>query len=189
MKGGGPNKTKPFPEWTAYEEGELAAVTSVIESRQWWRIAGQQVTQFEREFADYQQARFALGVTNGTQAIELALGALDIGRGDEVIIPAFTFVSTATAVFNANTFPVLVDIDPDTYCMDPASLVSAIGPRTKAVIPVHMAGHPAELDAIFDIARGHGLAVIEDAAHAHGAEWQGRRVGALDVCGIFSFQA
>lgn len=189
INGGRPAKSKPFPEWPAYDDRELAAVTRVIESRQWWRIAGQEVTEFEREFAEYQRARYALAVTNGTQAIEMALAALDIGRGDEVIVPAFTFVSTATAVFNANAVPIPVDIDPDTYCMDPAAIEAAVGPRTKAVIPVHMAGHPADMDAVLDVARRHNLRVVEDAAHAQGAEWQGRRLGALDAGGIFSFQA
>lgn len=189
LNGGEPIKTKPFPAWPAHDEREIAAVTAVVESGQWWRVVGTQVAQFEREFADYHAARYALAVGNGTQAIELALAALDIGRGDEVLVPAFTFVSTATAVLCSNAVPVLVDVDPDTYCMNPEALATAITPRTKAVIPVHMAGHVADMDAILEIADRHGLHVIEDAAHAQGADWKGRRAGGLHSGGIFSFQA
>jgi 3-amino-5-hydroxybenzoate synthase len=152
-------------------------------------VAGTETAQFEREFARYQGASAALAVTNGTAAIEVVLQALGIGRGDEVLVPAFSFISTATAVLNVNAVPVMVDIRPDTYCLDPQALVAAIGPRTRAVIPVHMAGHAADMDEILRVAARHGLLVIEDAAHAQGAEWRGRRVGALGAAGIFSFQA
>jgi 3-amino-5-hydroxybenzoate synthase len=189
INGGNPAKRKPFPDWPVYDEQEIAAVTSVIESRQWWRIVGTQVTQFEQEFAAYHNNRYALAVSSGTDAIEVALSALDIGYGDEVIVPAFTFISTASAVLSVNAVPVLVDILPDTYCINPAAIEAAITPRTRAIMPVHMAGHVVDMDQIQEIARRHGLAVIEDAAHAQGAEWQGRRVGALDTGGIFSFQA
>lgn len=189
INGGTPAKRKPFPEWPMYDEREVAAVTGVIESRQWWRIIGEQAKQFEQEFAAAHHARYALAVTNGTQAIELALAALDIKPGDEVLIPAFSFISTATAVLCVNAIPIFVDIQPDTYCLDPDKLEAAITPRTRAIIPVHMAGHVADLDAIFEIAARHNLPVIEDAAHAHGAEWKGQRVGALQQGGIFSFQA
>lgn len=189
INGGPPAKRKPFPDWPVYDEREIAAVTGVVESRQWWRIAGTQVSLFEQEFAAYQGARHALAVTNGTQAIEIALGALGIGYGDEVLVPAFTFISTATAVLNANAVPILVDVDPDSYCMDPAALEAAITPRTRAVIPVHMAGHVADMDAILAIARAHNLVVLEDAAHAHGATWGGQPIGALGAGGIYSFQA
>jgi 3-amino-5-hydroxybenzoate synthase len=178
-----------IPEWPAYDEREIEAVTRVIESRKWWRIIGSEAATFEQEFARYQGGAAALAVTNGTQAIELVLQALDIGRGDEVLVPAFTFISTATAVLNVNAVPVFVDVDPDTYCMDPAALEAAITPRTRAIIPVHMAGHVADMDAIQGLASRRGLAVIEDAAHAHGADWNGRRVGALAEAGIFSFQS
>ncbi|HYP25625.1 MAG TPA: DegT/DnrJ/EryC1/StrS family aminotransferase [Blastocatellia bacterium] len=189
LNGGKQAKRKPFPEWPVYDEQEIAAVNSVIGSRQWWRMTGSHVNEFEKEFAAYQGAKFALGVTNGTQAIELALAALDIGAGDEVIIPAFTFISTATAVLCANAVPVPVDIKPDTYCIDADAIENAITERTRAIIPVHMAGHPVDMDAILELAQKYGLPIIEDAAHAQGAEWKGARVGALDAGGIFSFQA
>lgn len=180
---------RPFPAWPMADERELAAVSAVLESGQWWRMAGSQVVEFEKEFAAYHDAKHALAVTNGTHAIELALAALDIGQGDEVIIPAFTFISTATAVLCAQAIPVLVDVNPETYCLDPQSFAAAITPRTRAVIPVHMAGHVADMDEILGIASEHDLHVIEDAAHAHGAAWKGQRVGAMQSGGIYSFQA
>jgi 3-amino-5-hydroxybenzoate synthase len=189
INGGSPAKTRPFPEWPQYDQGELAAVQRVIESRQWWRIVGPETSSFEREFAAYQGAGHALAVTNGTQAIELALMALGIGRGHEVIVPAFTFVSTALGVLNVNAVPIPVDVDPDTYCIDPAAVEAAITPRTRAILPVHMAGHAADMDALLDIARRHDLVLLEDAAHAQGTAWRGRRVGAFGQGSIFSFQA
>jgi 3-amino-5-hydroxybenzoate synthase len=182
-------KRKEFADWPQYDEREIAAVSRVVESRKWWRMAGTEVNEFEREFAACQGAQRSLAVTNGTQAIEIALAALDIGRGDEVIVPAFSFISTATAVLCANAVPIFVDVKPDTYCMDAGAIAGAITPRTRAIIPVHMAGHSADMDAILSVARKNGLPVIEDAAHGHGAEWGGKRVGAFDIGGIFSFQA
>lgn len=189
INGGQPAKYTPFPQWPLHDEREIAAVTAVMESGQWWRGNGTQVVSFEREFADYHQTGYALAVTNGTHAIELLLAALGLGCGDEVLIPAFTFISTASAVLCANVVPVLVDSLLDTYCLDPRALEAAITPRTRAIMPVHMAGQVADMDAITAIARKHGLAVIEDAAHAQGAEWRDRRAGALHTAGTFSFQA
>lgn len=187
--GGRPAKTRPFPDWPQSDEREVAAVTRVLRSGKWWRVAGSETAQFEQEFARYQGARGALAVTNGTAAIEVALQALGIGRGDEVLVPAFSFISTATAVLTVGAVPVMVDVDPDTYCLDPDALAAALTPRTRAIMPVHMAGHPADMDAVGALAARHGLVVVEDAAHAQGAEWNGRRVGALREAGIFSFQA
>jgi 3-amino-5-hydroxybenzoate synthase len=189
INGGSPAKRKPFPDWPVYDDRELAAVTGVIKSRQWWRGNGSNVSEFEREFATYHGAGHALAVANGTQALELALMGLDIGRGDEVIVPASTFISTATAVLCVNAVPVLVDVDPETYCLDPNKVEAAITPRTRAILPVHMAGHLADMDALLDIARRHGLVILQDAAHAQGAEWKGRPIGALPANAIFSFQA
>jgi 3-amino-5-hydroxybenzoate synthase len=189
IRGGRPAKRKPLPEWPVYDEREVAAVTRVIQSRKWWRIAGSEADAFEREFARYQGAARALAVSNGTVAIELALSALGIGRGDEVLVPAYTFISTATAVLAAGAVPVPVDVLPDTYCMDPQATAAAITPRTRGILPVHMAGHAADMDALVELAQAHGLALLEDAAHAQGSDWKGRRVGALAQAGIFSFQS
>ena len=186
--GGTPLRVKPFPPWPVYDATELAAVAGVVTSRQWWRRDGSAVRRFESEFARFQDARCALAVGTGTQALEIALAALDIGSGDEVIVPAMTFASSVTAVLLAHAVPILADIDPETYCVDAQSVRDQVTPRTRALMPVHLSGHPADMDAIGAIAREFDLAVIEDAAQAHGSEWRGRRVGAVATCGIFSFQ-
>lgn len=186
--GGKPYKTKPFPVWPYSDERELELVEEVVKSGKWWRMSGSKVDEFERKFADLHNAEYCLGVTNGTHAIELALYTLGIGSGDEVIVPAFTFISTATAVVYCNAIPVLVDVDPETFCMVPEAFERAITPRTRAVIPVHMAGHTCDMDAICKIARRHGIKVIEDAAHAHGAEYKGKRAGTFGDMSAFSFQ-
>ncbi len=188
ISGGRPHKSKPFPQWPMHDERELELVQEVVTSGQWWRMSGSRVDAFESQFAAFQGARYCLGVTNGTQAIELALYALGIGAGDQVIVPAFTFISTGSAVAWCNATPVLVDVDPRTFCMKPEAFEEAITPRTQAVIPVHMAGHSCDMDAICEIARRAGIKVIEDAAHAHGAEWKNRRLGTFGDISIFSFQ-
>jgi dTDP-4-amino-4,6-dideoxygalactose transaminase len=188
LLGGKPVKQEPFDPWPRYDGHERQALLDVLESRIWWRTPGTQATQFEKEFASYQQARYGIAVTNGTAALEVALAALGIRPGDEVIVPDFTFVATASAVLFTGAMPVLVDVSPDTYCIDPAAVEAFITPRTKAVIAVHMGGHPADLDALTDIARKHHLKLVEDASHAHGSEWRGRRVGAIGNIGTFSFQ-
>ncbi len=124
-------------------------------------------------------AEYALTVSNGTTGLHLAVASLGIGPGDEVIVPDLTFVATANAVAYTGAVPVLADMDPDTLCLDPASVKSLISPKTKAIMPVHLYGHPADMDALNAIADAHGIAVIEDAAEAHGAEYKGRRVGGL----------
>lgn len=186
--GGEPAKTKPFPEWPIYDEREQQALLDVLESRKWWRTPGTQAQAFEQEFAAVHQAKHGIAVTNGTAAIEVTMLALGIGPGDEVIVPDYTFVATASAVLFAGALPVLVDIDPQTYCIDPACVEAAITERTKAIIAVHMGGHPADLDRLKEIARQHGLHLVEDSAHAHGSEWNGQKVGALGDLGTFSFQ-
>lgn len=150
-------------------------------------VGGQAVAQFERDFAAYCEAGHCVGVANGTDAIELALQALGIGPGDEVITVPNTFIATAAAISRAGARPVFVDVDPDTQQMDPALLPAAITARTRAIIPVHLFGHPADLDPISTVAKAHGLYVIEDAAQAHGARYKGHRVGALGDVGCFSF--
>ncbi|HEX9012512.1 MAG TPA: DegT/DnrJ/EryC1/StrS family aminotransferase, partial [Anaerolineaceae bacterium] len=140
------------------------------------------------EFAAYQQAKFGVAVTNGTAALEVTMAALGIRPGDEVIVPDFTFIATASAVLFAGALPVLVDVSPETYCIDPEAVEAAITPRTRAIAAVHMGGHPADLDALKVIAEKHGLRLVEDASHAHGSEWRGRRVGAIGDIGTFSFQ-
>jgi dTDP-4-amino-4,6-dideoxygalactose transaminase len=161
----------------------------VLESRIWWRTPGTKTLEFEQAFARFHGARHGIAVTNGTAALEVTMAGLGIGTGDEVILPDFTFVATASAVLFANALPVLVDVDPETYCINPDLVEEAITPRTKAVIAVHMGGHPADLDRLKRITDRKKLAVIEDSSHAHASEWKGKRIGTFGVAGTFSFQS
>ncbi len=179
----------PWPRWPIYDEVEEQALLRVLHSGQWWSVGGSETREFEREFARFHDAGFGVACSNGTVALEVALRALGIGCGDEVIVPPYTFVATASAVLGVGGTPVFVDIDPDTLNIDPEAVGAAVTPRTTAVIPVHIAGRPADMDAILATAAKHGIAVIEDAAQAHAASWRGRRVGALGDIGTFSFQA
>jgi dTDP-4-amino-4,6-dideoxygalactose transaminase len=150
-------------------------------------ILGPDVAAFEREFAEYSQAAIGIALNSGTSALHLALLALDIGAGDEVITTPFTFVATVAAIGYTGATPVFVDIDPRSFTIDPQLLERAITPRTKAIIPVHLYGQPADMDPILEIANRHGIPVIEDAAQAHGAEYKGRRAGSIGTLGCFSF--
>lgn len=189
LNGGKKSKRKPFPIWPQYDDAERKAVTEVLESRIWWRTPGTRTLAFEQEFAEFLGARHGIAVTNGTAALEVTVSALGIGPGDEVIIPDFTFVATASAVLYAGAMPVTVDVSPETYCIDPMLVEAAITPRTKAIIAVHMGGHPADLDALPGLAKKHGIALVEDSSHAHATEWRGKRVGSHGLAGTFSFQA
>src|SRR6202167_375977 len=153
----------------------------------WVSSIGKYIDEFEANFASYCGTEYAIAVSNGTTGLHLALAALGLKPGDEVIIPDLTFVATANAVAYTGATPVLADIDADTLCVDPASVKSLISASTRAIIPVHLYGHPADMGALTEIGDAHGVAVIEDAAEAHGAEYRGRRVGGLGKCGVFSF--
>jgi perosamine synthetase len=148
---------------------------------------GKYIDEFEASFARYCGTEYAVAVSNGTTGLHLALAALGLEPGDEVIIPDLTFVATANAVAYTGATPVLADIDAETLCIDPASVKSLMTARTKAIIPVHLYGHPADMNALLEIGDAHGVPVIEDAAEAHGAEYKGRKVGGLGKCGVFSF--
>src|SRR5216110_1257843 len=189
LLGGAKAKRKPFPEWPQYDENERRALNEVLESRIWWRTPGTRTLEFEQAFAKFHGARHGIAVTNGTAALEVAIAALGIGQGDEVILPNFTFVATASAVLFANALPVLVDVAPETYCIDPDLVEAAITSRTKAIIAVHMGGHPADLDRLSEIARRHNLSLVEDSSHAHASECRGRRIGTFGAAGTFSFQS
>jgi dTDP-4-amino-4,6-dideoxygalactose transaminase len=162
-----------------------AAIQGILDSCQF--TLGSEVAAFEEEFAAYSQAKFGIGVNTGTSALHLALLAANIGPGDEVITVPFTFVATVSAIHYTGAKPVFVDIDPKTYTMDPTQLEAAITKKTKAIIPVHLYGQPADMDPILAIAKRHGLVVIEDACQAHGAEYKGRRAGSIGDMGCFSF--
>jgi dTDP-4-amino-4,6-dideoxygalactose transaminase len=162
-----------------------AAVGRVLENAQY--ILGPAVTSFEEDFAKFCRTSEAIGVNSGTSALHLSLLAAGVGPGDEVITVPFTFVATVAAIEYAGAKPILVDVEPEFLTMDPAKLETAITPRTKAIIPVHLFGQPADMDPILAIARKHGLVVIEDACQAHGSEYKGRRCGSMGQLGCFSF--
>ena len=162
-----------------------AAIQGVLDSCQF--TLGTEVAAFEKEFAAYCDCAHGIGVNTGTSALHLALLAAGIGRGDEVITVPFTFVATVSAIDYSGARPVFVDIDPRSFTMDPAAIEAAITARTKAIIPVHLYGQPADMDPILDIARRHRLVVIEDACQAHGAQYKGRRAGSMGDLGCFSF--
>ncbi len=162
-----------------------AAIASVLDSCQF--ILGPEVAGFEREFAAYCGVSECIALNSGTSALHLALLAAGVGPGDEVITVPFTFAASVAAVAYTGARPVLVDIDPRTFNMDPAAVEAAITPRTKAILPVHLYGHPADMDPIMALAKRHGLVVIEDAAQAHGAKYQGRPVGSIGDIACFSF--
>jgi dTDP-4-amino-4,6-dideoxygalactose transaminase len=161
------------------------AIARVLETSQF--VLGQEVSSFEEEFAAYCQARYGVGVNSGTSALHLALLAAGLGPGDEVVTIPFTFVATVAAVCYTGAKPVFVDIEPESFTMDVTQIEKAINKRTKAILPVHLYGQPADMDPILDIARRHKVKVIEDAAQAHGAEYKGKRVGSLGDLGCFSF--
>jgi perosamine synthetase len=167
-------------------EKELEYVTDCVRSG-WVSSLGEYVRRFEREFAAYCGVRYGVATHNGTVALHLALAALGIGPGDEVILPTLTFVATANAVAYTGATPAFVDSEPHTWNIDPEAVARAITPRTRAIIAVHLYGHPADMDPLRALAAQHGLALIEDAAEAHGARYRGRRVGSLSDVAVFSF--
>ena len=189
IDGGTPVRSRPWPRWPIFDETEEQAILEVVRSGKWWSVEGTKVREFEEAFARFQDAQFAVCVTNGTAALEVALRAAHIGCGDEVIVPPYTFIATATAVLSVGATPVFVDVEEESLNIDPTKIEEAITPRTRAIIPVHIAGCPADMDGVLEIARKHNLLVIEDAAQAHAAEWKGTKVGAIGDMGCFSFQA
>ncbi|MEU2064792.1 3-amino-5-hydroxybenzoate synthase [Streptomyces sp. NPDC013455] len=177
-----------FPTWPQYDDDERTGLIRALEQGQWWRMGGEEVDSFEREFADFHGAPHALAVTNGTHALELALQVMGVGPGTEVIVPAFTFISSSQAAQRIGAVAVPVDVDPDTYNIDAAAAAAAITPRTRAIMPVHMAGLMADMDALGKLSADTGVPILQDAAHAQGARWQGKRVGELGSVAAFSFQ-
>jgi dTDP-4-amino-4,6-dideoxygalactose transaminase len=181
---------KQWPRWPQWDENERRLLGQVLESGRWSRSRGGELAaSWAADFAALQGAAHGLALTNGTHTLEAALAACDVGEGDEVIVPALTFVSTATAALAVNATPVLVDVVPETLCIDPAAVAAAIGGRTRALIVVHMAGTACDMDALLDLCRRHDLALIEDCAHAPGTRWRGRGVGSLGSFGSFSFES
>lgn len=171
-------------QYRSIENDVRTAIDGVLERGDF--ILGDGVHRFEAEFAVYCDAAYAIGVDSGTSALELAVRAFGIGPGDEVITAANSFIATALGITHAGATPVLVDVDPDDYTIDPDAIEAAISENTRAIMPVHLYGHPADMDRILDIARRHSLVVIEDASQAHGALYKGRRVGSIGDAAAFS---
>src|SRR5947199_6713596 len=161
LLGGRKAKTKPFPDWPMYDDKERRALMEVLESRVWWRTPGIKTLEFERAFATFHRAKHGIAVTNGTAALEVVMAALSVGPGDEVIVPDFTFVATASAVLFAGAMPVMVDVLSETDCIDPDLVEAAITPRTKAIIAVHLGGHPADVDRLCKISARHSIPLVE----------------------------
>jgi dTDP-4-amino-4,6-dideoxygalactose transaminase len=187
LLGGAPLRDTPFPSWPIYGAAEEEALLAVLHSGRWF--FDEHIQRFEREFAAFQQAEFGIATSSGTTALQVALDAIGIQPGDEVIVPAYTFVATASAVIATGGIPVFADIDPDTYNIDPQSVAEAITEKTRGIIGVHIAGQPCDLDTLGTLAAKHQIYLLEDAAQAHAAAWKGRRVGAIGHLGTFSFQA
>ncbi len=177
------------PNWPVFDEVEEASVVRVLRSGKWGRGNGSAVADFEKRYAALTATQHCLAVANGTSALLVALGVLGIGPGDEVIVPPYTFIATVNAVLRFHAVPVFADIDPATLQMDPKRVAAQITPRTRAIIMVHMAGGVGELGQVIEIGRKNNIPVIEDAAQAHLAEWEGKHVGGHATLGCFSFQA
>ena len=187
IEGGLPVRTEPFAPWPHFTPDEIAVVTAVLESGRVNYWTGDQGTRFEQEYATSLGRKHAVAVANGTVALELALEALGIGAGDEVIVPCRTFIATASCVAMRGARPVVVDVDRDSGNVTAATIAPAITPRTRAIIPVHHAGWPCRMDEILALASHHGLHVIEDCAQAHGAAFRKRPAGSFGVLAAFSF--
>ena len=180
-------KINPWPAWPVWDQNEEKALIEVLNSGI-WSYNGPKETEFNKLFAEFTGTKYAVSSVNGTVTLQLALEALGIGVGDEVILPGLTWQATAATIIDVNATPVLVDVCEDTWCVDPEEVKKAITPRTKAIVPVHLYGSFADMDAIMEIAKKHNLAVIEDCAHKHGGEWNGQKAGSIGDIGSFSFQ-
>ena len=186
--GGTPLVTEPAPAWPFFDDSDRDALNAVLETRVWGGYHDA-VAELEQRFAAFHGAAHGIALVNGTVSLEIALTAAGVKPGDEVIVPPITFVASATAVARVGATPVFVDIDPHTIDLDPEQVEKHITERTKAIVAVHFAGHPVDLDRLVPLCDGHKLVLIEDCAHAHGAAWNEQRVGSFGSFGSFSFQA
>jgi len=190
VDGGTPVRSTPFHRWPVHDEREVDALREVVESGNWGGFPSPNVhaARFAEAFASYQTARYGICTSSGTTALEVALKAAGVRRGDEVIVPALTFVATAGAPLYMGAVPVFVDVDADTWCIDADQIEVTITDRTRAILPVHLGSRMADMDRVMEIARRRGLRVIEDCAHMQGGFWQGRGAGSIGDLGCFSFQ-
>jgi dTDP-4-amino-4,6-dideoxygalactose transaminase len=187
---GGPKTVERNFDWPLFDETDVDCVADIVKSGKWGNPdCGGEVAEFESEFAKFCGTKYALTCVNGSVALRLALIACGVKPGDEVIVPPYTFIATASIVIEANCVPVFVDIDPRTYNLDASMIEEAITSRTKVIIPVHFAGQACEMDEILLQAKKYSLRVIEDACHAHGAEYKGMKLGSIGDAGCFSFQS
>ena len=189
LLGGRPVRTEAFPSWPIADAREEQALLGVLRSGKWGRGVGEQVKQFERAYAGLTGARHCLATANGSTALLTSLYALDVGAGDEVIVPPYTFVATVNAVLLRGALPIFVDTDIETFQIDARKVEQAITGNTRVIMPVHLGGSAADLDTIIAVAERRGVTVVEDACQAHLAEWRGRKVGTHGRAGCFSFQA
>jgi dTDP-4-amino-4,6-dideoxygalactose transaminase len=202
LLGGSPVRTQAWPKWPVFDQTDEERLLQVFRSGNWWRHSYAQgveltedevhpeslVVQFQRAFARAQDCQYGICAANGTVTIEIALRAAGVKPGDEVIVPPYTYVATTTAVLMVGAIPIFVDIDPDTYNLDATRIEAAISEHTRAIIPVHFGGQPCQMDEINALATRYNLVAIEDAAHAHGSIYAGRKCGSLGALGSFSFQ-
>ena len=177
---------KSWPSWPVVGDEERKNLLETFESGKWWY--GERVKEFEKKFAAFQNAKYGVTCTNGTAALEMALLACGIGDGDEVIVPPYSFVATASAVLKVNAIPIFADIELDSCNLDPIDAEAKISKKTKAIVPVHCAGFPVDMDRFLSLAEQYRLHIIEDACHSWGSQWNGKGTGALGTCGVFSFQ-
>ena len=186
--GGQPVRKNSFPPWPQFDKLQEKNLLQVLRSGKWGRHEGNLISEFEQRFAELCEVKRSLMVSSGSTALQIALGATGVEAGDEVLVPPYTFMSTIMSVLLVGALPVFVDIDSETYCIDPQMIENEITSHTRAILPVHLAGMPCEMGAIMNIAAEHNLVVIEDACQAHLAEWEERKVGGIGKIGCFSFQ-
>ncbi len=189
INGGKPVRDKDFPSWPIWDKREEELLLEVLKSGKWGSLHGEKTKEFENLFKNYHNAKFAKAVSSGTTGLYASLRTLDIKPGDEVIVPAYTFIATASVILEAGGVPVFADIDPETYNISPESVEEMISSRTRGIIPVHLGGHPADLSSLKKIAEKKGLFILEDSAQAWGSEWERKKIGAIGNCGVFSFQS
>ena len=189
INGGNKVRNSSFPAWPHYDETEREALNRVLDSRNWWANQGTEVKAFEKEWTKFTDAKASFAVTNGTHTLEVIFLALGIGEGDEVIVADWSFLATISTILTANAIPKIVDVDPLTGTIDVKQAEAAITSKTKAIVCVHVAGSMSDMDALTSLCKKHGIALIEDSAHAHGSRWKGKHAGTIGDAGSFSFQA
>lgn len=188
INGGEPVRTKPYPKWPVARANELEHLMKVLESSD-WGVLNSEVDKLAEAFRDFTGAKYALPVSNGTISLEIILRALNIGRGDEVIIPIYTFVASVSAIAMVGATPVFADVEYSSHLLDYKSVERSITSKTKAIMVVHVGGRPCDMDSILQLANKYNIPVIEDAAQAHGAQWKDKKAGTMGIAGSFSSQA